>query len=132
LGYFEKGIEAKQKVAYMGDKTFIYMRGDSRNQASFNWSDRREARELTRIFQAIAATLEAGRRLAFLRKYEKLGLDQELKAMEKTYASKAPGLEELYSIAPVLREIIDDRGVMRMARERARRLLAIAEQGSSS
>jgi hypothetical protein len=77
---------------------------------------------LTNLFQGISLTIEFGRKLQFKHKYDKLGLEADLKAMEDAEANH--NLAELQVIAPTLKDIADDPSVLNIARARARRLLA--------
>ncbi len=112
----------KGKIANTGAKTLSYADGMRCTQTAYNWSENADVQQLTAIFQDISNTMEFGRRLAFLHRFDKLGLDAELKSMEEN--AKARNLEELQAIAPVLRSIAEDYAVMHLARARAERLLA--------
>jgi hypothetical protein len=79
---------------------------------------------LAHLFGGISNTIEFGRKLEFKHKYDKLGLEGELKAMEN--AVENHNLAELQLIAPTLQSIADDSSVMNIARARARRLLSKA------
>ncbi|HUS19895.1 MAG TPA: hypothetical protein VMZ25_09610 [Terriglobales bacterium] len=114
----------KHRVAFTGHKTLTYTEGAEQYSTRYNWSENRDITELTAIFQGIANTLQAEARLASLRKYDKLGLDAELKSMESQ--AKGGGLKELQIISKLLNDIKRDPAVMRMARDRAERLLQLA------
>jgi hypothetical protein len=75
------------------------------------------------LFQGISATLEFGRRLAYYHRYQKLGLDDELKRMEDQ--ARNGNLVELQVARPVLQEIYDDGSVMNVVRARAQRIMAM-------
>ncbi len=123
--YFNGDFEYKKhKIAFSGNKTLAYSEAGKQHQTSYNWSENPAIQELTRIFEGISNTQEAGRRLQQLRRYDKLGLDEELKNMEQMEHSHS--LVELRSIAPILQEIAADPSVMNMTRERAQRLLQAA------
>lgn len=112
----------KHRIAFTGQKTLEYADGEREFSTSYNWSDNPSMRELTQIFQGIINTQEEARRLLFLRRYDPLGLDEELRGMEEM--AKSNSLGELQSIAPLLRQIADDTSVMHVARLRAERLWA--------
>ena len=60
----------------------------------------------------------------YLHRFDKLGLEDELKGMED--AAESHNLAELQIIAPTLESIADDTTVLNIARQRAKRLLAKA------
>lgn len=125
----------KSRIADTGAKTLTYSVGHlptvlgqpvkgQQNQTTYNWSTNPAIQELTAIFQGISATVEFARRLDFERRFDKLGLDAELKRMEQM--QKDGHLHEVQAVAPTLSAIADDFAVMRIARERAKRILAAA------
>jgi hypothetical protein len=60
----------------------------------------------------------------FLRRFDKLGLEDELKAMED--AAESHNLAELQIIRPTLESIAQDSTILNIARQRAKRLVAKA------
>jgi hypothetical protein len=131
--YFKGEFEyTKSKIANTGIKTLTYMEGHfppdlehpvkgKLNQTTYNWSENPAIQELTRIFQGISTTLEFGHRLDFERRFDKLGLDAELKRMAEM--QKTGQLEEVQAIAPTLKNIANDVSVMHIARQRAQEIL---------
>jgi hypothetical protein len=129
--YFEGSFDySKSRVAQTGTKTLAYADSNRRFQTSYNWSENVAIQELTRIFQGISATLEAGRRLAHLHRYDRLGLDAELKLLEE--GERAGRMAELQAITPILQKIRDDALLMRIVRLRAKRLLARVESEAAA
>lgn len=125
LHYFQGDFDFKQhRVADTGRKTLSYSDALRHFQTVYNWSDNKDLEQITQLFQGISNTFEHGRKLQFLRRFDKLGLDQELRAMENDQQRQY--LAELQVIAPVLKNIVNDPGVMNMARQRAQGLLARA------
>jgi len=128
LDYFQGNFEAKQKnIAKTGQKTLGYHgRPAGGGQAvehstTYNYSPNSDVQELTRLFQAIATTLDYGRKLAFKLRFDKLGLDAELRAIQDLQASHY--IEELQAIEPILQKIADDPNMMHINRVTARQLL---------
>jgi hypothetical protein len=122
LNHFEGDFDYRRgRVAQTGVKTLIYKEGSRRVESSYNWSEKRAVQELTELFHRVSASAEFERRLRHLRRYDRLGLDAELRAMEKL--AREDRLEEVHILLPVLREIASDAAVMRLARDRAQRLL---------
>ena len=123
--YFKGDLDyGKGKLASTGAKTLTYTDGLHTTQATYNYSNKAAVEELTRLFQGMGATLEFGRRLDYLHRYQKLALDDELKRMEEM--ANTGQLDELQSITPILKRIADDSTVMNVSRARAERLLAKA------
>ena len=77
--------------------------------------------ELTRLFLAVANTLDYGRKLTFQYRFDKLGMDARPKELEDMRADHH--VEELNAIAPILRKIADDPNMMHISRQAAQDLL---------
>ena len=123
LNYFQGNFDyTKSRVANTGAKTLTFRGGTRENKTTYNYSQNPKIQELTNLFQNISTTLEFGRRLEHLHRYDRLGLDAELKNMES--AEKAGRLAELQAIEPVLSGIAKDHAVMNVTRRRAEGLLA--------
>jgi hypothetical protein len=126
--YFEGKVDAgNSKLAFTGEKTLSYQDGQRSFTARYNYSNLEPVRELTTLFQNIEGTLDYGRRLAYLHKYQKLALDDELKRM--VAQARQNELSEVQGVTPVLQAIVDDPSVMNMARARAKELI---QMGSSA
>jgi hypothetical protein len=128
LDYFQGNFEAKQKnIAKTGQKTLEYDGlGDGsgqtiRHASTYNYSSNSEVQELTRLFQAIAATVDYGRKLEFQSRFDKLGMDAQLKSLQDMQASHY--VEELQAIEPILQKIADDPNMMHINRVTAKQLL---------
>ena len=121
LNYFNGNFDIKHKVAFTGTKTMIYADPARYFKTSYNYSENKDIEELTRLFQGISNTIEHGRKLQFVRRFDKLGLEKELKGMEEM--ARNGYLAEIQIIAPTLQNIANDSSVLHIARERAQRLL---------
>ena len=110
------------RIANMGAKTLTYKYGDATHSTTYNYSQNQNLQQLTTLFQGIANALEYRRRLERLYRYDKLGLDAELKAMEDDV--KRNYVMELQVDEPILRQISNDRSVMNITRHRADNILA--------
>lgn len=120
--YFKGTLEhGKGRIANTGAKTLIYKDALHSTQATYNYSNKPAIDELTHFFQNMAAALEFGHRLDYLHHYQKLALDEELKRMEEM--ANTGTLDELETVAPILKRIVDDSTVMNVSRARAERLL---------
>jgi hypothetical protein len=76
---------------------------------------------LTRLFSAIALTIDYGEKLTFQYRFDKLGMEQRLKELEQARADHDAA--EFSLIAPLLQKIANDPNLMNIARESAKRLL---------
>lgn len=122
LDYFRGDYEFhKHKVADTGQKTLRYHDPTHDSSTVFHWSENKEIQDISDIFESIASTQALARKIQFLRRFDKLGLDDVLKRMEELHRENH--LLEIQSIAPTLRLVANDPSVMHVARERANRLL---------
>lgn len=120
--YFQGEIDSgKKNLASTGSKTLIYKDGQRSTRAEYNYSMQLAVQQLTSVFQNLSATLEAGRRLEYFHRYQKLALDEELKRMEDE--ERGGGMGELAVISPILQRIAEDTTVINPVRARAQRLL---------
>jgi hypothetical protein len=112
----------KHAISSTGKKTLTYADQVKHFETSYDYSENKAIQEITNIFAGVSNTIEQGRKLQFLRRYDKLGLEAELKGMED--AMDGHNLAELQLIAPTLESIANDPAILNIARQRARRLLA--------
>jgi hypothetical protein len=120
--YFQGQFETKTKnVAKTGIKTLEFHGPSLDTSANYNFSPNPNIQQLTKLFQAIATTIDYGRKLSYQYRFDKLGMDTRLKELVDLHANGMA--EELQAIEPILRKIADDDSVMHMARIEARQLL---------
>lgn len=120
--YFSGKIDSgNKKLAFTGAKKLTYKDGQQSTTAEYNYSSVPAVQQLTSLFQAVAATLEFGRRLTYFHHYQKLALDDELKRMEDQ--ARRGDLAELQAVKPVLQDIYDDSSVINVVRARAQRIM---------
>jgi hypothetical protein len=112
----------RHAVSSTGKKTLTYADQSRHFETTYDYSENKNIEDITGIFQGISNTIEHGRKLVFLRRFDRLGLEAELKGMES--AAESHSLEELQVIAPLLEEIAQDPAILNIARQRAKRLLA--------
>ncbi|MGB7553003.1 MAG: hypothetical protein WBM04_01420 [Candidatus Korobacteraceae bacterium] len=128
LNFFQGDLDSHLKrIAQTGNKTLAYQSATVHGSSSYNWSQNTDVQELTRLFTSIANTIDYGRKLAFGYRYDKLGLDAQLKDLEGLRAKHYA--EELNAIEPILRKIADDPNMMNISRQVAQQLLS-ARNGS--
>lgn len=123
--YFQGNFDyRKHKVASTGKKTLTYADATRHFDTVYDYTENPTVEEVTRIFQGISNTIEHGRKLQFLRRFDKLGLAKELEGMEEL--AQHGYMMEVQIIAPTLQNIANDSAVMNLARQSAQRLLAAA------
>jgi hypothetical protein len=121
--FFDIACEATGlHVAFTGKKLLAYTGPDGKGGCTYNWSRDPQINQVGNQMMSIAATIEAGRRLAIEHEHSRLSLDAELENLDD--AIKAHRALAVENIAPVLQSIADDENVMNRARLRARALLA--------
>jgi len=124
--YFTRKVDSgNHKLAFTGSKKLVYADGARNNSADYNYSMVPAVQQLTRLFQGMAATLEFGRHLVYMHRYQKLALDDEMKQMEDE--ARAGELEEVQAVKPILQQIYDDPSVMHIVRARALRIIALGD-----
>jgi hypothetical protein len=124
LNYFQGDFEYHGgRIANLGAKTLTYKLGATETHTTYNYSANPQLQELTAIFQNMSNTLEFGHRLTYLHRFEKLGLEAELKSMEEQAKSKQ--LAELQAVAPELQSILNDSSIINVTRRRAEHLLQL-------
>lgn len=122
VNYFDGQFDyTKSKIANTGKKTLEYTDSSKRHETSYNWSENPAIQELTDIFYGISNTLEYGKKLAFMKRFDRLGLPDELQNMVRMHSEGH--LLELQTITPLLQQIAQDPSLMNLARQRARQLI---------
>jgi hypothetical protein len=131
LDHFNKTCASKAKnIADSGTKTLTYSGPDGTGSCTYNYSELKDVQALTDIFQAIAETMDQGRELDHLRRFDRLGLDAALKALSDELAGGRA--MEIGTIATSLHSIVTDPEVMERVRTRASAMLAQINSNSSS
>lgn len=111
----------RNRIASTGVKTLTYADPTRRYSTTYNWSENKVIQQLTSLLTGIYWTEYYGRQLQEQHHYDKLGLDQTLRAMIDS--QKRGELNQLQLVQPVLLSIAEDGTVMNIARGRARQLL---------
>jgi hypothetical protein len=123
LDYFNLACASKAKnIADTGKKTLNYNGPDGHGSCQYNYSENKSVTQLTEMFQAIAFTMDEGRKLEFLHRYDRLGLYSEMDTFIHEIEEKRA--LEIGNIAPALTSIVADEALMQRVREKAARLLA--------
>lgn len=122
LDHFNIECASKLKnIANTGNKTLSYSGADGRGSCTYNYSENKSVSSLTDTFLAIAFTLDEGRRLEFLHRFDRLGLDAEMENLTHEYEQKRA--LELETISTTLASLANDDALMQRVRTRAVKLL---------
>jgi hypothetical protein len=124
LDHFNIACASKAKnVADTGTKTLTYAAPGTMHSCTFNYTENKNVSALTDLFLAIAGTMDEGRALDHLHRYDRLGLDAELQSFSREVAEGHA--VELGTIASTLRAIAEDADLMQRVRTQARALLTM-------
>ena len=127
LKHFNIACASKAKnIADTGTKTLSYVGPDGRGSCVYNYSENKNVAMLTDTFLGVAFTLDEGRRLEFLHRYDRLGLDAEMSVLSRE--AEAGRALELGTIAPTLTAIAGDMALMQRVRLRAAKMLEQANE----
>jgi hypothetical protein len=129
LNHFNIECASKLKnIADTGKKTLTYTGTDGSGSCVYNYSEVKAVDTLTNDFLAIAYTIDEGRRLDFLHRYDRLGLDAEMITFgQEADAGRAL---ELGTITPSLAAIAGDTALIQRVRLKAQKMLEqIAAEG---
>jgi len=123
LNHFDMTCASKLKnIANTGIKTLAYSGRDGSGSCTYNYSDNKDVEALTDVFLGIAETMDIGRRLDMLRRFDRLGLDEAMKFLSDEVA--AGRALEIGTIEKSLRSIAQDSELMARVRTRATALLS--------
>ncbi len=124
VNYFNVECESKAKnIADTGKKTLSYRGSDGSGSCTYNYSENKTVDTVTNTFLAIAYTMDEGRRLDFLHRYDRLGLDAEMISFGQEY--DAGRAMELGLISPTLAAIVDDNAIIQRVRLKAQKMLEL-------
>jgi hypothetical protein len=125
LNHFNIACASKAKnIADTGDKILSYAGAlGVIGSCTYNYTENKDVQTLTALLEGIAETLDEGRKLDYLHRYDRLGLDAELENFSREVAEGRA--RELGTIAATLRSIDDDPDVMQRVRTRANALLTL-------
>jgi hypothetical protein len=122
--FFNIQCDSKAKnLANTGKKTLTYKGADGEGSCTYNYSDNKSVTQLTEIVEDLAVTMDEGRQLDHLHRYDRLGLDAAINSLaEQVSGGHAP---ELGTIQATLQSIATDTNVIQRVRTRANALLAM-------
>jgi hypothetical protein len=122
LDHFNTVCASKAKnIADTGTKTITYAGPEGSGSCTYNYTEVKELASLTETFQGITETLDVGRQLDHLHRFDRLGLDAEMAYLKQEVT--AGRALELQTIDETLRSIVQDADVMARVRARASAML---------
>lgn len=125
-GFFNEHCDrSRAGLAFIGNKTLAYSGADGSGTCAFVWAADPVLQRLADQLNAVAFTIEIGRRLEVEVRHDRLGLDSELEGLQD--ALKDERASDLPNIASDLQTIAEDQQVMDRARKRAMALLSRCE-----
>jgi hypothetical protein len=111
-----------KNIADTGTKIVTYTSAGARRSCTYNYTEQKDVAALTTIFLNLAETMDEGRRLEFMHRFDRLGLDAELISFTRELdegRAMEPG-----TIATTLHSLADDSALLQRVRTRAAALLA--------
>ncbi|HEY4382677.1 MAG TPA: hypothetical protein VGN01_20200 [Acidobacteriaceae bacterium] len=124
LNHFNINCSTKAKnIANTGTKVLSYSAPDGSGSCTYNYSDNKDVESLTETIQGIAETLDRGRELDHLHRFDRLGLDSAIIFLSQE-VTEGHALE-LGTIVVSLRSIASDPELIERVRNRAGKLLAL-------
>ena len=126
LDHFNQTCASKAKnIADTGTKTMTYSGPDGKGSCTYNFTEIKELAALTELVQAVAQTLDSGRELDRLHRYDRLGLDSAMTSLQQEVA--AGRAVELQTIGDSLRSIAGDNDLLARVRAKASAMLTQAD-----
>lgn len=116
-------LDVHRRIANLGEKTFIYKRGEETHEATFNYTLNSTARQLLAIFEGLQRQESDLSDMERVMHYDHLGIADVIARVQSDVKNKL--IPEPEALLPVLDQIASDSELMDMSRQRAR---AIAEQ----
>jgi len=113
----KRPVESGLKVANMGEKTFRYEDGETKNEVKFNYSQDLDAQALLAWFEKIAETEQRYIDLDRTVHFDKLGVNDAILRLQITYDAKR--LVDPEQFLKLLDRVANNESFMHVARERA-------------
>jgi hypothetical protein len=114
-------VESPHKVAFMGEKTFAYVKEGRESRVRFNYTENPAALELQERFEAVGRGRYYYEQLESRLRYDRLGIIEVMRNFERDF--NAGKLADVQQFAPLLEQIANDPSLARLARSRAADLL---------
>jgi hypothetical protein len=113
-------LEMHRRIANLGQKTFRYQRGAETHSVTFNYTLDPSAAQLLNLFESLARQQTDLADLQRTMRYDRLGVNDVLRQVEKDYNQKL--LLQPEQFLPWLDQLAADNHFIDIARERARTL----------
>jgi hypothetical protein len=117
VDHFKRPLESGLNVAKMGEKTFRWEDGETKNEVKFNYSQDADAKVLHEWFEKITETAQHYIALERSVKFDKLGVNKAL--LQFQAAMERGRLVGLEIFLPLLDRVVKNDSYLHMARERA-------------
>ena len=114
-------LEARRRIANLGQKTFSYTDGGQSYQVSFNYTLNAKANQLLDIFQSLSVEGQYLDQLHNSMRYDPLGLDDVLMRLQSDLAAR--NVAEPKALVPLLQQIVSNRQFLDVARQRAGQII---------
>jgi hypothetical protein len=111
-----------KNIADTGTKIIMYTNAGERRSCTYNYTEQKDVAALTTLFLNLTETMDEGRHLEFMHRFDRLGLDAELISFTREL-DEGRAMEPA-TIAPVLHSLADDSALLQRVRTRAAALLA--------
>jgi hypothetical protein len=113
-------LEARRRIANLGQKTFTYAKGGETHEATFNYTENQSANQLLNIFEGIAREEGDISDLQRTMRYDPLGVNDVMAQVQSDYKQKL--LPEPKQLLPTLDAIAKNDQIINIARDKARHL----------
>jgi hypothetical protein len=123
LNHFQGAdLDARRRVAFMGQKTFRWEYGNEAYEAEYNYTTNAQAAQLQKLFDNLAQEQADLALLEYCIRYDRLGVHQALNQFEDHLTGG--NLPEPTRFLPLLDRIAEDARLIEVARQHARSLAA--------
>lgn len=130
LDHFKRELESGLKVAKMGDKTYRWEDGPTKNEVKFNFTTDLDGKALQEWFERIAETEQHVFALERAVRFDKLGVNKVL--LQFQAAMERGRLVASDQFLPWLDRVAKNESYLNMARERAASLAATIRNGAKA
>ncbi|HTU33732.1 MAG TPA: hypothetical protein VMF66_08025 [Candidatus Acidoferrum sp.] len=113
-------LEARRRIANLGQKTFRYDKGGESYEVTFNYTENDAANQLLNIFEGISREEGDISDLKRTARYDPLGVNDVLTQVQSDYKQKL--LPEPNQLLPTLDAIAKNDQIINIARDKARNL----------
>lgn len=113
-------LEARRRIANLGQKTFRYEKGGETHEVTFNYTTNDTANQLLEIFEGLSREEGDISDLQRTMRYDRLGVNDVMTQVLNDYNQKL--LPDPQQLLPILDTIANDDQIINIARDKARDL----------